>query len=344
MQILDLQAPCADSTDPGPVLSITIKPRTLIEAVVEAIRVRHCSRKTEQAYVHWVRRFVAWSGRRHPRDMGQAEIEGFLSHLAVERDISDSTQRQALSALLFLYKQVLAIDLPWLDNIVRAKPSQHLPVVLSRDEIRALFAHLHGERGLVLRLMYGSGLRLSDALRLRVKDLDLPRLQLTVRDGKGGKDRTTTLARSLVPQLEWIVERRRRWHHLDLATGHADVEMPHALGIKYPRAASSWPWQFVFATPNYVTCPRTGAIRRHHLHETGIQRTMKRAMADAGIAKAASPHTLRHSFATHLLEAGKDIRTIQTLLGHASVETTMIYTHVATVGASGVASPLDSLG
>lgn len=217
MQVIDLQPACADSTDPTPVLSTTAKPRTLIEAVVDAIRVRHYSRKTEQAYVHWVRRFVGWSGRRHPRDMGQAELEGFLSHLAVERHISDSTQRQALSALLFLYKQVLAIELPWLDNIVRAKPSQHLPVVLSRDEIRALFAHLRGERGLVLRLMYGSGLRLSDALRLRVKDLDLPRLQLTVRDGKGGKDRTTTLARALVPQLEWILERRRRWHHLDLA-------------------------------------------------------------------------------------------------------------------------------
>lgn len=343
MQVIDLQPARADSTDPTPVLSIAAKPRTLIDAVVEAIRVRHYSRKTEQAYVHWVRRFVGWSGRRHPRDMGQAELEGFLSHLAVDRHISDSTQRQALSALLFLYKSVLSIELPWLDNIVRAKPSQHLPVVLSRDEIRALFAHLRGERGLVLRLMYGSGLRLSDALRLRVKDLDLPRLQLTVRDGKGGKDRTTTLARALVPQLDRILERRRRWHHLDLATGHADVEMPHALAVKYPRAASSWPWQFVFATDHYCTCPRTGVIRRHHLHETGIQRTMKRAMTDAGIAKAASPHTLRHSFATHLLEAGKDIRTIQTLLGHADVSTTMIYTHVSTTGASGVASPLDSL-
>lgn len=345
MQVIDLQAIRSDSTDPPPVLSSAApaKPRTLIDAVVDALRVRHLSRKTEKAYVHWTRRFVAWSGRRHPRDMGAADVEGFLSHLATDRNVSDGTQRQAKSALLFLYRQVLSIDLPWLDNIVSAKPSQHLPVVLSRDEIRALFAQLHGERGLILRLMYGSGLRLSDALRLRVKDLDLRRLQLTVRDGKGGKDRTTTLARALVPQLEWILERRRRWHHVDLATGHADVEMPHALAVKYPRAASSWPWQFIFATPDYVTCPRTGAIRRHHLHECGVQRTMKRAMEAAGITKAASTHTLRHSFATHLLESGKDIRTIQTLLGHSSVETTMIYTHVSTIGASGVASPLDGL-
>lgn len=332
-----------DSTDPAPVLSSASRPRTLTEAVVEAIRVRHLARKTEQAYVHWIRRFVAWSGRRHPRDMGAAEVEAFLTFLATERNISDSTQRQALSAILFLYRQVLAVELPWLDNIVRAKPSQHLPVVLSRAEVQALCAQLRGERGLVLKLMYGSGLRLNEALRLRVKDLDLERLQLTVRDGKGGKDRTTTLPASLVPALRWILDRRQRWHHVDLATGHADVEMPHALDRKYPRAASSWPWQFVFATPDYVTCPRTGAIRRHHLHESGIQRTMQRAVCAAGISKAATPHTLRHCFATHLLEAGRDIRTIQALLGHSSVETTMVYTHVAKVGASGVASPLDSL-
>ncbi len=307
-------------------------------------RVRHYSRKTEQAYVHWVRRFVTWSGRRHPRDLGAPEVEAFLTSLAVDGCVSESTQRQALSALLFLYRQVLEVQLPWLDGLVRAKPSQHVPEVLSRDEVRALFSRLKGERGLILKLLYGSGLRLGEALHLRVKDLDLQRLQLTVRDGKGGKDRTTTLPQSLVPQLQWILDRRQRWHHVDLATGHADVEMPNALARKYPRASSSWPWQFVFATDTYVTCPRTGAIRRHHLHESGIQRAMKRAMHEAGIAKTATPHTLRHSFATHLLEAGRDIRTIQELLGHASVETTMIYTHVATVGASGVRSPLDTLG
>lgn len=339
----------ADSTDPAPVLSITpaaappAKRRTLTEAVVDAIRLRHYSRKTEQAYVHWIRRFVLWSGKRHPRDMGGTEVGEFLTSLAVEHQVSEPTQRQALSALLFLYRQVLELDLPWMTNVVRAKPSQHLPEVLSRDEVRSLFACLTGERGLILKLMYGSGLRLGEALNLRVKDLDLARLQLTVRQGKGSKDRTTTLPRLLVPQLQWILERRRRWHHVDLATGRADVEMPHALARKYPNAPRSWEWQFVFATPDYVACPRTGVLRRHHLHETGIQRAMARAMKEAGIAKKASPHTLRHSFATHLLESGKDIRTIQELLGHADVSTTMIYTHVATIGASGVQSPLDTM-
>lgn len=319
------------------------KPKMLREAVIEAMRVRHLALKTEKAYVQWIRRFIAFSGRRHPRDMGREEVEAFLTHIAVAREVSDSTQRQALSALLFLYREVLGIKLPWLDNIVRAKPSKHLPVVLSRDELRALFSHLRGERGLILKLMYGSGLRLNEALRLRVKDLDLDRLQLTVRDGKGGKDRVTTVAANLVPALRYILDRRLRWHHLDLSTGHADVEMPHALGVKYPRAASSWPWQFVFATPKHVTCPRTGVLRRHHLHESGIQRTMQRAVRDAGISKAATPHTLRHCFATHLLESGRDIRTVQELLGHADVSTTMIYTHVAKIGASGVRSPLDEI-
>jgi integron integrase len=337
---------------PAPVICDTVapqasqepaRPRTLVQAVVEAVRVRHYSLATERAYVHWTRRFIAWSGRRHPRDMGKADVEAFLSHLAVDRKVSDGTQRQALSALLFLYQQVLELHLPWLDQVVRAKPSQHVPMVLSRDEVCALFAHLRGERGLVLKLLYGSGLRLNEALRLRVKDLDLQRLQITVRDGKGGKDRTTTLPRTLVPALRHLLERRQRWHHVDLATGRADVEMPHALAVKYPRAASSWPWQFVFATEDYVTCPRTQAVRRHHLHASGVQKAMQRAVAAAGISKPATPHTLRHSFATHLLEAGKDIRTIQTLLGHADVSTTMIYTHVASVGASGVGSPLDGL-
>lgn len=331
-----------DTADKHPAIAGQ-RPRTLVEAVVQAVRVRHYALDTERAYVHWTRRFVAWSGRRHPRDMGQADVEAFLSHLAVDRQVSDSTQRQAMSALLFLYRQVLGIELPWLDNLVRAKPSRHVPVVLSRDEVRAVFAHLRGERGLVLRLMYGSGLRLKEALRLRVKDLDLARLQVTVRDGKGGKDRVTTLPRSLVPQLQWLLDRRLRWHELDMAKGRADVEMPDALARKYPRAAASWPWQWVFATADYVVCPRTGVERRHHLHESGVQKAMQRALRAAGIAKAASTHTLRHSFATHLLEAGRDIRTIQELLGHADVSTTMIYTHVATVGASGVASPLDSL-
>lgn len=344
-QALVAQCPVPDNSDIAARVAGQ-RPRTLIEAVVEAIRVRHYSLKTERAYVHWVRRFVAWSGRRHPREMGQLEVEGFLSHLATERQVSDGTQRQARSAILFLYQKVLDIDLPWLDNVVRAKPSQHVPTVLSRTEVRALFAHLRGERGLILRLMYGSGLRLNEALRLRVKDLDLERLQLTVRDGKGSKDRVTTLPATLVPQLRWILDRRQRWHHLDLSLGRADVEMPDALARKYPRAAASWPWQFVFATPDYVVCPRTGAQRRHHLHEAGVQKAMQRALRAAGVAKHAGTHTLRHSFATHLLQAGYDIRSIQQLLGHKDVETTMIYTHVlpASQGGRGVVSPLDALG
>lgn len=329
----------------APVLSRTpaAQPRRLRDAIVEAIRVRHYSLRTERAYLGWIKRFVDWSGSRHPRTMGAAEVEAYLSHLATDRGISDATQRQALSALLFLYRHVLGVDLPWLDNLVRAKPSQHLPVVLSRAEIAALLPHLQGERGLVLRLMYGTGMRLEEALSMRVKDIDLERRQIIVRQGKGAKDRSVPLPGSLVPALQRLLERRQRWHHVDLATGHADVEMPDALARKYPRAPSSWAWQFIFATPDYVTCPRTGAIRRHHLHPSGVQRTMARALRAAGISKAASPHTLRHSFATHLLEAGQDIRTIQTLLGHSDVSTTMIYTHVANVGAAGVASPLDSL-
>lgn len=344
MQVLVAPEHAADIRSAHQVLSSTpaARPKMLSEAVIDAIRVRHYSRKTEQAYLHWIKRFVSWSGRRHPRDMGAAEVEAFLSEMATQRNISDSTQRQALSALLFLYRAVLGLSLPWMDSIVRAKPSSHVPLVLTREQTLAVLSRTTGQQGLVLRLLYGSGMRLHEALSLRVKDLDLDRLQITVRDGKGGKDRTTTLASALVKPLRALLEQRLRWHHVDLATGHADVEMPDALAQKYPRAASSWPWQFVFATEAYVTCQRTGAIRRHHIHESGVQRAMKRAVLEAGITKPATPHTLRHCFATHLLEAGQDIRTIQTLLGHADVSTTMIYTHVARTGASGVRSPLDA--
>ena len=333
--ITEATAPLSRATD--------AKPRKLRDLVIEALRVRHYSLRTERAYMGWIKRFIDWSGGQHPRKMGGPEVEAWLSWLATDGDISDSTQRQALSAVLFLYRHALGITLPWMDSIVRAKPSQHLPVVLSRVEIQALLPHLTGERGLILKLMYGTGLRLDEALSLRVKDLDIGRMQIIVRQGKGAKDRSVPLPASLVPHLQGVLERRRRWHHVDMATGHADVEMPHALAKKYPRAASSWEWQFIFATEKYVACPRTGVIRRHHLHPGGVQGLMQRAVRAAGIAKAATPHTLRHSFATHLLESGKDIRTIQTLLGHTNLETTMIYTHVATVGASGIRSPLDSL-
>jgi integron integrase len=315
--------------------------------VVSAIRTRHYSRRTEQAYWHWTRQFVLWSGKRHPIDMGAPEIGQFLSHLATERHVSASTQRQALAALLFLYHCALEIELPWVDDIVRAKQPQRLPVVLTRDEIARLWLQIPqaSRRGLVLRLLYGTGMRLLEGLRLRVKDVDFATGSITVRAGKGNKDRTVMLPASLVPELREVLAERERWHDVDLATGHADVELPHALHLKYPAAPRQLGWQFLFATEDHVRCPRTGVIRRHHLHKDGIQRLMAKAVRGARITKPATPHTLRHSFATHLLQDGYDIRTIQQLLGHADVETTMIYTHVlpARQGGRGVLSPLDTL-
>ena len=279
--------------------------------------------------------------------MGAPEVGQFLTYLATERGVSASTQRQALAALLFLYRQALQVELPRVDDIVRAKQQQRLPVVLTRDEVARLWQQIPeaSRRGLVLRLLYGTGLRLLEGLRLRVKDIDFGAGSITVRAGKGGKDRTVMLPQSLAPQLRAVLDERERWHAVDLATGHADVELPHALHLKYPAAPRQLGWQFLFATEDYVTCPRTGAIRRHHLHEDGIQRLMARAVKAARINKPATPHTLRHSFATHLLQAGYDIRTIQQLLGHKDVETTMIYTHVlpASQGGQGVRSPLDML-
>jgi len=331
---------CTAAPEPG-------QPGHLQHALVSAIRTRHYSRRTEQAYWHWTRQFVLWSGKRHPVDMGAPEIGAFLTHLAIDRNVSASTQRQALAALLFLYREALQIELLWVDNIVRAKQPQRLPVVLTRDEIARLWDQIPAasRRGLVLRLLYGTGMRLMESLRLRVKDIDFAAGAITVRGGKGDKDRTVMLPQSLVPQLRSVLAERERWHDVDLATGHADVELPHALHAKYPNAPRQLGWQFVFATDHYVTCPRTGVIRRHHMHEDGIQRLMKSAVSAARINKPATPHTLRHSFATHLLQAGYDIRTIQELLGHVDVETTMIYTHVmpASHGGRGVVSPLDAL-
>lgn len=316
----------------------------LHHALVSAIRTRHYSRRTEQAYWHWTRAFVLWSGKQHPIDMGAPEIGAFLTHLATERNVSASTQRQALSAILFLYQQVLGLKLPWMDNITRAKQPQRLPCVLTRQEVqRVLTALPDSAPGLILRLAYGAGLRLSEGLRLRVKDVDLDRLMLTIRDGKGGKDRTTCLPASLVPALARQLAERRRLHDIDLARGMVDVELPHALARKYPNAPREWGWQWIFAAADYSTCPRTGSVRRHHIHPKTVQRHMHDAVRRAGVHKPATVHTLRHSFATHLLEGGQDIRTIQTLLGHADVSTTMIYTHVASTGASGVRSPLDAL-
>ncbi len=319
----------------------------LQHTLVSAIRTRHYSRRTEQAYWHWTRAFVLWSGKRHPLDMGAPEISAFLSHLATTVEVSASTQRQALAALLFLYREALGVELPWIDDIVRAKQPQKLPVVLTRDEVARLWEQIPqaSKRGLVLRLLYGTGMRLMEGLRLRVQDIDFGAGSITVRDGKGGKDRVVMLPKTLVPDLRRVLQEREAWHQADQIAGRADVELPHALHKKYPKAHEDLRWQFVFATETYVPCPRTGVIRRHHLHEDGIQRLMARAVKGAGIMKRATPHTLRHSFATHLLQAGYDIRTIQELLGHKDVETTMIYTHVlpAQQGGRGVQSPLDAL-
>ena len=310
----------------------------------EACAVRHYSRRTFQAYWHWTKRFILWSGKRHPRDMGAAEVAAFLSWLATAQQVSASTQRQALHGILFCYRAALGLEIGWVDDIVRAKQPQRLPEVLSVDETAAVLAATSGTPGLVLCLLYGSGLRLLEGLRLRVKDLDIPGRQITVRGGKGDKDRTTVLPDSLATPLADLLEQRRRWHHLDLSTGHASVDLPNALGRKYPRAGAEWPWQYVFATTDYHIDPETCEQRRHHVFEWTIQRAMKEAVKAAGISRHATPHTLRHCFATHLLQAGNDIRTIQALLGHASVETTMIYTHVVKRGGAGTVSPLDRLG
>ncbi len=320
------------------------KPARLEDQIRAACRVRHYSLATERVYVSWYKRFVRWAGLKHPATLGGDRVEAYLSHLATESQVSASTQRQALAALLFLYRQVLRMQLPWLDNVTRAKQPQRLPCVLSVDEVRRLLAALpRTSAGLALSLAYGTGMRLMEVLRLRVKDVDFERRAITVRGGKGDKDRATILPQGLEAGLRAQFDRRRRQHDVDLARGMVDVELPHALAVKYPNAPREWGWQWLFAASDYSTCPRTGAIRRHHLHQKTLQRTMARARAAAGIAKPVTVHTLRHSFATHLLEQGRDIRTIQTLLGHSSVETTMIYTHVASTGATGVRSPLDAL-
>ena len=342
MQVIDLSGPATVTRDTAPVICDS-KPKRIEELMRDACAVRHYSRRTFQAYWHWSKKFILWSGKRHPRDMGQIEVAEFLTWLATDRQVSASTQRQALHGILFLYQAALGIKIGWIDDIVRAKQPQRLPEVLSVSETAAVLAATSGTPGLVLRLLYGAGLRLMEGLCLRVKDLDLPARQIIVRGGKGGKDRATVLPASLVGPLADLLEVRRRWHHLDLATGHASVDLPHALDRKFSKAGGEWPWQYVFATADYHCNPETGELRRHHIFEWTIQRAMKTAVAAAGINRRATPHTLRHCFATHLLQGGTDIRTIQALLGHASVETTMIYTHVAAVGRTGVRSPLDAM-
>jgi integron integrase len=302
---------------------------------------RHYSLRTEQAYVAWTRRFIVFHRKRHPEEMGEVEINAFLSSLAVAGKVSASTQNQALSALLFLYRDVLEKPFPEMPTLVRARRPARLPVVLTRDEVRRVLAQLVGDARLVATLLYGSGLRLLEALRLRVKDLDLARNEILVRDGKGQKDRVTMLPAALKRDLAAHLKAVRARHDREVARGGGDVHLPDAIRLKYPSAAKSWPWQYVFPAARESTDPRGGEIRRHHLPETSVQRAVRNAVGQAGITKHASGHSLRHSFATHLLESGYDIRTIQELLGHRDVATTMIYTHVLNTGGRGVRSPLD---
>jgi integron integrase len=313
----------------------------LLAVAREKMRTRHLALRTEQAYLQWLRRYLAFHNRRHPRELGAPELEQFLTHLAVHGKVSAATQNQALQALLFLYRHVLQIELPWLHDLTRASQPKRLPVVLDRTEVRALLSQLRGTPWLVASLLYGSGLRLMEGLRLRVKDLALERAELIVREGKGGKDRVTMLPAMLDPQLRAHLSRLRSWYDDERRRQQPGVSVPFALARKYPQAATQWGWQYLF--PSAVLCrdPYSGLPARHHLHEKVVQRAVQAAVRKAGISRPASCHTLRHCFATHLLEDGYDIRTVQELLGHSDLKTTMIYTHVLGKGAMGVRSPLD---
>ena len=314
------------------------QPPRLLDQVRDAIRLRHFSLSTEKSYVHYIRDFILFHGKRHPKEMGVVEIRAYLSHLATQRNVAASTQTVALSALLFLYRHVLNIDLPYIE---RAKRSKRLPVVFTQAEVRQILDNLDGIHQLIVSLLYGTGMRLMEGLRLRVKDLDFEYRQITIRDGKGQKDRLTMLPESLVESLQQQLLKTQRLHEQDLAMGYGAVEMPYALARKYPNAEKEWKWQFVFPSWKRSLDPRSKTVRRHHLYERSVQRSVKRAMQQAGITKHGGCHTLRHSFATHLLENGYDIRTVQELLGHEDVKTTMIYTHVLNRGGRGVRSPLD---
>lgn len=318
-------------------------PKRLIERFRDAIRSRNYSRRTEKAYWYWIRYFILFHGKRHPAEMGAAEATAFLTWLAAERNVAAATQNQALSALLFLYKQVLGQELPWLDAMVHAKRPVRLPSVLTQGEVARLLAELRGVPHLMVALLYGAGLRQIECLTLRVKDVDFAYRQILVRDGKGGKDRVTPLPENLVAPLRTHLGQVRGLHRRDLAAGYGEVSLPRALARKYRRAGYEWGWQFVFPSKNRSADPESGVIRRHHIFPDTLGRAVKRAGLAARIVKPVSCHTLRHSFATHLLESGYDIRTVQELLGHSDVSTTMIYTHVLNKGGRGVKSPLDRL-
>ncbi|MFA5843869.1 MAG: integron integrase [Coriobacteriia bacterium] len=318
-------------------------PPRLMDSVREALRSRHYSHRTEDTYCLWIERFIRFHALRHPADMAEAEINAFLTHLAMEAKVSSSTQNQALSALLFLYRHVLDRGIGDLGDVVRARKPKRLPVVMTRDEVRAVLAEMDGEAWLMASLLYGSGLRLMECLRLRVQDVDLSRTEILVRNGKGAKDRVTMLPESLkVPLMEHL-RRAKTVHDRDLADGWGRAPLPEALDRKYPNAPAEWRWQWVFPQERRWRNAETGEQGRHHVHETILQRAVKDAVRRAGVVKHVGCHTFRHSFATHLLEAGYDIRTIQELLGHKSLSTTMIYTHVLNKGGHGVKSPMDAL-
>jgi integron integrase len=314
-----------------------------LDKVREKIRVRHYSIRTEESYVGWIRKYILFHNKQHPSTLGKEHMEQFLTDLAVNKKVAPSTQNQALSALVFMYKHVLEVAPPWMENAVRAKPRKNLPVVLTKAEVQLLLTKIRPDFQLMGKLLYGAGLRLMELVRLRIKDIDFGYKSIIVRDGKGAKDRVVMLPDSLITPLESHLKERKTLYQDDLKKGQADVFLPHALTRKYPNAKNEWIWQYVFASKNIAEDPRTGIQRRHHVYEQSIQRAVRQATRDAGINKKVSPHTLRHSFATHLLESGYDIRTIQELLGHKHVETTMIYTHVLKQGGQGVQSPLDTL-
>ena len=315
----------------------------LLDQVRDRIRVLHYSIRTETAYLDWIKRYIHFFGKRHPRDLSAEHVEAFLSDLAVRGNVAAATQNQAKSALLFLYREVLQIDLPWLDGVTKAKVSRRLPVVLTVKEVQAVLGGMTGTTALMGRLLYGTGMRLMECVRLCVKDIEFSRHEILVRDGKGGKDRVTMLPQSLSDPLQAHLKQVRVLHREDIAQGYGEVYMPYALEKKYPNAARDWGWQYVFPSVKLSVDPRSGKTRRHHLDEKGLQRAVKQAVRDAELVKPATPHTLRHSFATHLLEGGYDIRTVQELLGHSDVSTTMIYTHVLNKGGRGVVSPLDKI-
>ncbi|MBE9016273.1 integron integrase [Chroococcidiopsidales cyanobacterium LEGE 13417] len=317
------------------------RPKKLLEQVQDAIRLKHYSYQTEKTYIYWVKRYILFHNKRHPKEMGSAEIEAFLTHLAVHENVAASTQNQALHAVLFLYREVLKQDLDLKVDAVRAKKSKYLPTVLTKDEVFAIIQQLSGIHQLLIKLLYGTGLRLNEGLSLRVKDIDFAQNQITVRDTKGNESRVTMLPESIAEELKIHLQGVKILHQQDLQKGYGSVYLPFALEKKYPKAKYEWIWQFVFPSSSISQDPRSGEVRRHHLHESSLQKALKQAVRQAGIQKKVGCHTFRHSFATHLLQNGYDIRTVQELLGHKDVKTTMIYTHVLNRGGRGVRSPLD---